>query len=143
MLMVLFSLTRYLLIKTKSHLPNIHYLVNNISQLMYNCWPFAKTSFMSLISHPDFFSSSTMLVGFYFLVKAILLKPIGANLRLSRLPKRTVPWFLLYQQRECLICVGLISSLKNLILKKMIHNFHIDVFINLNIHKFDARHLFF
>lgn len=28
-------------------------------------------------------------------------------------------------------------------LKKMIHNFHIDVFINLNIHKFDARHLFF
>lgn len=37
---------------------------------------------------------------------------LGANLRLCRMPKRTVVWFSLNQQREFLICIGLISFWK-------------------------------
>lgn len=92
MLMLLFSLTPHLLIE-QNHLPNEYkyYLVNNVDLFQKPCWCpkyriLLKKKFLVYNACQTFIFSSKQFCW-----------SLGANLRLFRMLKRTVVWFLRYQ----------------------------------------------
>lgn len=141
MFMLLFSLTPHLLIE-QNHLPNEYkyYLVNNVDLLQKPCWCpkyriLLKKKFLVYNACQTFIFSSKQFCW-----------SLGANLRLFRMLKRTVVWFLISVTSATWIFKlhRVDFFLKIFIFKKTRFTIfiYLDVFINLNILLFEARRYF-